>query len=278
MNSFCIRCGATNKKMIGRLCLDCFLELYGLVDLSKPIEVVICPKCYSIKISGKWVKVVGYEDFVETLTNVIKMHLRPSREEVAIESVEVSHPEPYQPQINVFLRARVMHHYVEKNLLIPLAWRKELCSSCFRRAAGTYRAVVQVRLVHESQDIDKLKEELFAMFPDDIIEIEELKNGFDIKVSSEHVARRIALLIKRRWKAVKIAESYGDQRRRRDGRKTGRLYLSVRILNYKKGDYIVINNRAYIVEEIDSRTVTLRDSSGHKKTIKISELVKGVKK
>ncbi len=277
-NAFCVRCGSTNKKMVGALCIDCFLELYGLVNLGSPIEVVMCPKCYSIKVRGRWVKVSSYEEFIDIVRTIIRSSLKPSRNEVSIENIDLPYLEPFQHKAEILVRARVSGHLIEKRLVISLTWRKELCNICFRRAAGNYQAVVQVRFVHETNDLEAFKEELFKMFPDDIIEIEEMKGGFDVKVSSDHVARRIAMLIKRRWRVVKTIESYGDQRRRRDGKKTGRLYISVRVLNYREGDYIVVNKKAYIVEKLDSNTITLRDSSGRIHKIRLSELVKGVSK
>jgi len=269
---FCVKCGATNKPLVGSLCIDCFLEMYGLVKQKQGLEISICPRCYAIRLHGKWVRPNTYDEFVELVRSSISSSLAPSRPEVKIDSIRIPSVDLYSNRVPVVLRARIGDHSIEKQLELRVHWKKALCPMCFKRAAGSYQAVVQVRYVHETPDIERFKEKLTEVFPDDIVEIEELKHGFDVKVSSDHVARRIALLIQRTWKAVRIIESYGDQRRRRDGRRTARLYISVRILNVSPGDYVVIDRRAYEVESVTRDKIVLRDSSGRRRVLNIKEL------
>ncbi len=260
--------------MVGNLCVDCFLELYGLTRGDRAVEIVLCPRCYAIRIHGKWLRPASYEEFLQIVREEIARYLTPSRPEVKIESIQLPQIEPYQHRVPILIKARVGEHFVERRLDVAIAWKKNLCPMCFKRAAGSYQAVVQIRYVHSSPEIDRFKHKLTEMFPEDIVEIDEVRNGFDVKLSSDHVARRIALIAQRMWKAVKIVESYGDQRRRRDGRRTARLYISVRILNFAPGDYIVIDHKAYTVVSIDDDRIVLQDSSGRKRILRLRELPK----
>ncbi len=277
-NRFCVKCGAVDRPMIGPLCIDCYLEMYGLVKLSESIEIVMCPRCYAIKVHGKWIRPTSYEEFLDLIRSEILRKITPSRPEIRIDSVLIPSIEPYQSRIPVSLRAKIGPHLVEREISINIVWKKSLCPLCFKRAAGSFQAIVQLRCIHMSNDIERFKQELLNLFPDEIIEISETKNGFDVKVSSEHIARRIALLAKRKWRAVKIIESFGDQKRRRDGRRTAKLYISVRILNYQPGDYVVIDRKAYIVEFINDGSIVLRDSAGKKKVLRVNDLPRHITK
>lgn len=273
---FCVRCGATDKPLVGALCVDCFLELYGLVKRNQRVEIVICPRCYAIKLHGKWVRPTTYEEFIELVKHDVLRFLTPSRSEVALDSIRIASVDLYSPKLTILLRAKLGEQIIERNIELDVVWRKVLCPMCFKRAAGSYQAVVQVRYIHNEPDIEEFKNRLTEIFPEDIVEIEDLKNGFDVKVSSDHIARKIALLIQRKWRAVKIIESYGDQRRRKDGRRTAKLYISVRILNFSPGDYIVVDRRAYIVESITHDRIILKDSAGRRKVLNLRDLPKRI--
>ena len=51
---FCPECGSTDKKMVGDVCIDCFLKDFQMLELPKRIEVQICSHCNSKLEEGKW--------------------------------------------------------------------------------------------------------------------------------------------------------------------------------------------------------------------------------
>ena len=51
---FCPECGSTDKKMVGDICIDCFLKDFQMIELPKRIEVQICSHCNSKLEEGKW--------------------------------------------------------------------------------------------------------------------------------------------------------------------------------------------------------------------------------
>ena len=51
---FCPECGSTDKKMVGDVCIDCFLKDFQMIELPKRIEVQICSHCNSKLEEGKW--------------------------------------------------------------------------------------------------------------------------------------------------------------------------------------------------------------------------------
>jgi len=265
LRRFCARCGAQEPDtvIVDGLCPRCYLEIHGGIKLIRELEIVYCPHCYSVKLGNRWYPLETVDDYKQILQTMITRSIAPATDRIQIKGIDFELPEPFQPSLRLRLILNIGGKVdVPYELVARLRWRKTLCPNCFSRAAKSFRAVVQLRFLHASDEFEKLKNELTQMFPDYITEIEDVKNGFDVKVTSEHVARKIASIIRNRWPISSIVESYGDERRSRNGRRTAKLYISLRILNLKPGDYVVLKKRAYTVERVDSNYIIVRDSSG----------------
>ena len=275
LRRFCARCGAQEPDtvIIDGLCPNCYLEVYGGIKLVRELEIIYCPRCYSVKLGNRWYPLESIDDYRSILEAMITRSIAPATDKVVIKGVDFELPEPYQSSIRIRMTLRLGDKVdIPYELTARLHWKKTLCPNCFSRAAKSFRAVVQLRFLHHTKEFEDLKSELTRMFPDYIAEIEDVKNGFDIKVTSEHIARRIASIIRHRWPATTVTESYGDVKRTRDGKRTARLYISLRILNLRPGDYVVLRNRAYIVERICSDHIVVRDSDGKLHRISRREL------
>ncbi|HIP57609.1 MAG TPA: hypothetical protein EYH02_06075 [Ignisphaera aggregans] len=275
---FCIRCGKVedeNNVLINNLCPNCYIEIYGIARLDKPLRIIHCPRCYSIKIGDKWLRPNTQEELYSLIQAAIAESLQPATSEITFIDLTLKSVELYSPTLELEITASISNKVVVKHRLpVSVSWHKQLCPSCFKRAGKGYDAVVQLRYINYDSEIERFKNWLVEMFAEDIVEIDEHKNGYDIKVSNQFVARKIVNFIRRKWSCVKIIESYGDQRRRRDGRRYGRLYISVRILNFKPGDYIVLGGKAYIVDSVDEHSLTIIDSNGNRIRMNIKDMIK----
>jgi len=245
------------------------------------IEVVYCPRCYSLKIRGRWIPVSSYEDFMERVSTLITSNIKCRDGNVKILSVKTK-LEFEEPKAVVTLTISLAQKAVSVlDYVVRIKWRRSLCPTCFRRAGGTFSAVIQVRFFnYDIRLVNKIKDLVLSReFANDIIEIEDNKWGFDIKVNSPFVAKRIVDVLRRSIKIPsRVVESVGDIRRRRDGKRYGKLYLSLRFINVKQGDYVVYRGRAYTVSVVGEKEVILRDSDGRKVKVKISEFVGGLKR
>lgn len=275
---FCIRCGRAEDRstvLINNLCPNCYVEIYGVARLDKPLRIIHCPRCYSLKVGDKWLRPNTQEEFYSLVQTIVAQSLQPATNEISFIDLTLKSVELYSSALKLEITASISNQAVIKHeLSISVSWHKQLCPTCFKRASKGYDAVVQLRYVNYDSDIEKFKDWLVKTFIEDIVEVDEHKNGYDIKVSNPFVAKKIVNLIRRKWSYVKIIESYGDQRRRRDGRRYGKLYVSVRILNFKPGDYIVLGGRAYIVDSMDSHSLTIIDSDGNRIRMSVKDVVK----
>ncbi len=275
---FCVRCGKTvddPEELIEALCPECFVSLYGIVKIVSNLRITYCPKCYAIKVSGKWIRPSNPDEVQGILRDLVFKAIKPSKPIVKIVNIYVEIPEMYSARAYLHIDASIGKKIISKTIDIPIEWQSRLCPVCFKRAGGSYEAVVQIRFFNFDESLDKsLRDLLTSMFSEDIVEIEDVKNGFDVKVTNSFIAKKIADTVRHRVPLVKLTESYGDIRILRDGRKKGKLCISLRILNVKPGDYVVVDNRAYIVEKVTRNSIVLRKSDGSKIRISVHEFIK----
>ncbi len=271
---FCVRCGAeetSENPIVEGLCLNCFVETYGVAKIVRTPELVYCHRCGAIKLGGRWLYASSYDELLSLVREIISRCITPSRSSIEFVNIHIDSLEVFRPYVDVSITFKFRNTLATRSIRIPMKWTKQLCPACFDRASKRHQAVVQLRWLNFEPEIEEFKEELLRILGPFIIEIEEHRYGYDIKLSSEHVARKILDLAKRRWHSLKVVESFGDVKRTRDGRRVAKKYISIRILNAKPGNYVVLNNRAYTVESVANGKIVLVDSSGRKLVVSEKE-------
>ncbi|MCS7111880.1 MAG: 60S ribosomal export protein NMD3 [Ignisphaera sp.] len=273
MKKFCVRCGSEEGDtiyIVDGLCPRCFIEV------NKPsiesIKIRYCGKCGAIYCSGKWVAAAESSP-ADTAKEIILKYLKFSKKiRVADISINLN---PYEDTNG---KAKIVFDIENKfkfqyELPIQIRWSRATCPSCLRKAGGGYSSIIQIRYVNWGDEIARFVEEVLNVYREYIIDIDEVKNGYNIKLADPHIAKRIADLTRRRWRNTKILESYGDSKKLRDGSRFSRLYISIRILNFKRGDYVVLNGKPYRVVDIDEKGVVISDQDGALHRIDMDELV-----
>ncbi len=274
MKKFCVKCGIEESSdiyIVDGLCPRCFIEVHGLSKKVENIKIKYCNKCGAIFYYNKWINIE--ENSPKDIAKEIVLNHLNFGEKIRILDVAID----LTPYEDMTARVKVLFELNNRfrfqfELPIEIRWIKATCSSCLKKAGGGYSSIVQIRYMNWSEDIAKFIDEIINTFKEYIGNIEEVKNGYDIKLIDTHVARRIADLSRRKWRNIKIVESYGDSKRLRDGSRYSRLYISIRILNFKKGDYVILNGKPYSVVDINERSVTVSDQNGVLHRIDLNEL------
>jgi nonsense-mediated mRNA decay protein 3 len=280
LKRFCINCGIEESEttpIIKGLCPKCYAMLRGLASAPQSMDIEFCRACGAIKVHGKWVYVHNLDEAREVVEDLVIDLLKPS-EDVVLEDVKAFFKLYESSTATVDVIGKLGGVRVSQTITMQLNWRPTLCPLCRKIAGGSYSAVVQVRYVNKDRDIDEFINELRSLYGKWIKEVKPVKNGYDIMLLGSEVAKRIVEDFKRRWHAVKIVESYGDTRRLSTGETVSRLYISVRILNFKPGDYVIIDGKPYTVDAIEGSWLTIRDSDNNIKKIHINEVVEGIDK
>lgn len=273
---FCVNCGAEEAGgvyIVDNLCIKCYIDLKReIIKIPSTIEINVCSRCGAILISGKWYYPELAEEAKEIVEKYIALEVKSS-EDVSILGVDVDVIPPSYREARVIVKLLIKNRYsytIESK--VGIAWIKKLCPKCFQRAGKSFEAVVQVRFMHIDESAEKFKREIIRLFQDYVVDVEDLDGGYDIKVSSQGIARKIADMAKKYWRAVKVVESFGNVKRTRGGARYAKLYLSIRVVNPRVGDYVILEGKAYTITRVGSNDVTVADSSGFEKSIPFDEL------
>lgn len=288
---FCPECGSTDKKMVGDVCIDCFLKDYTMLTIPEKIEVTICSHCNSKLEEGKWSESnlpeeeiiyralernITIDDLVEN--ELIDLEIDQMKGTIAECYVEAT-GEVYGKEISE-------SHDVDVRIL------KTVCPTCSKLQAGYYESVIQFRAderelhkwecekadeIVERTLIKQSKSDKLAYCP----QIAKLKEGYDYYIGSLKSGRKIANALKDEF-GGHIKES---PRLISEDKSTGkglyRIWISVRIPKFEEGDFIKYENNILQVKDIGkNRVVAINLENDKKHTIpwKDTEEIEVVKK
>ena len=288
---FCVECGSTDKKMVGNICIDCFLKDFQMIELPERIEVQICSHCNSKLEEGKW-----SEEFIpeeEIIYRALERNIKIS-DEVSNEiiNLEIDQMKGTIASCYVEVVGEVEGTQIEETQETEVKILKTVCPTCSKLQAGYYEAVIQFRA--DSRDIKKEEYEK----ADEVVErtlikqskkdklaycpqIAKLKEGYDYYIGSLKTGRKVAEALKDEFGGT-IKES---PRLISEDKSTGkglyRIWISVRIPEFELGDIIRYENKLLQVNDVDKNRVTctdIKDSKKHSIPLKHMEEIELVKK
>jgi nonsense-mediated mRNA decay protein 3 len=197
---FCPECGSTDKKMVGDVCIDCFLKDFQMIELPKRIEVQICSHCNSKLEEGKWSEefIPEEEIIYRALERNIKIADEVSNE---IVNLEIDQMKGTIAECYVEIIGEVEGTEIEETKETEVKILKTVCPTCSKVQSGYYEAVIQFRA-----DNREIKTEEYAK-ADEIVErtlvkqskrdklaycpqIAKLKEGYDYYIGSLKSGRK----------------------------------------------------------------------------------------
>jgi nonsense-mediated mRNA decay protein 3 len=257
---FCPRCGdpvepraePRSGDPAGRqatLCDACYFEDFDLVDAPETLDVRICARCGAVHRGERWVD-IGAEDYTDVAVEATRETLG-----VHVDAEEISWlVDPEQIDENTI----VMHcHFtgvvrgtaVEADDDVRVRFARETCRRCSRIAGDYYAAVVQVRSDERTPTDSEVAGaiDIAESFVADreakgdrnafVSEIDEHRDGVDIKLSDSQLARAIASRIRRRF-GGSITDSQTLVTEDEDGNEVYRVTYAVRLPPYPAGTVI----------------------------------------
>ncbi len=259
----CIRCGREVDTLVdGRLCPSCYLEVYGLGEAPKELRITVCPRCGSYRYQGTWYPSPGgIEDVVALL---LQARFRPSEhvEYYRVESVEIDE-ETGEAIATVAGRLRGVPGEQHVRYRVRLLVSRQLCPSCFRRASGAPTAIVQIRGSSgrlgedEREAVEDVIAGLGEAIQEAMLDVEEVKEGLDIKMLDQNAARTLASKL-RSALAASVKETHKVVGQRSDGRRISRITLSVRLPFFTVGSIVGYRDSLAVVEDIGRGQVLVR--------------------
>lgn len=272
---FCPECGSTDKKMVGDICIDCFLKEFQMIELPKRIEVEICSHCNSKFEEGKWSEENIPEE--EIIYRALERNIKIADEvENEIINLEIDQIKDTISTCFVEVVGEVHGTQIDETHECEVKIKKTVCPSCSKMQSGYYETVIQFRA-----DNRELKAEEYAK-ADEIVErtlikqskkdklaycpqIAKLKEGYDYYIGSFKSGRKVAESLKEEFGGT-IKES---PRLISEDKSTGkglyRIWISVRIPEFEVGDFIKYNDKIVQVNNIGKNSVLGFEISTNKK-------------
>ncbi len=283
---YCVKCGKLeepDKPLINGLCPDCFIKYRGVFKKTPVLNIVICSKCGMWRHSGKWQSYSSLEEIVARSLNAIyRKFVNDGIEYVEVNDVRGIHRatrEYYEALVDLSILFKG-GAYATTTSIVRFKVEKTVCPRCLRKSGKAFNALVQVRsergfLTENEIDYvyDVIAEDGIA---DEVIEINENKNGIDIKILDPVVAKRIAAIISRD-KGAKIIETF--KLRKYDpsrGIKQGITTISIRLPDISEGDIVLYNGEPGIVKRFSGTRIIIEKLDGNEVKVSMEDYWRGI--
>lgn len=240
---FCPKCGKESRGV----CISCLLKEKPIQI--KPMKIALCI-CGRYRYQQLWGRNIN-----ESIDKIVKKSII-APENLRIKDIKTK-PTFGENKISLQIELTLEYAGVEAKHVFSsyIKVEKAVCPDCTKIKSTYYEAILQIRT-------KKPKPEVF-IDPRYVSNVEEVKGGFDIYLTSTPYARRLKGDFKKRGYSVKeSAKLYG----RKDGRDLLRISISVKEPPFEVGDFINLEGKILYVCSTGKR-VRCRDiSSGQEIT------------
>ena len=261
---FCVRCGSEEgpgNPIIDGLCLKCFVKERSIIKLPNIIRIIICPLCGSVYYKGSWTKLGN--DLGEVLEYLINNYYLTSGRstvydgftDVSVEVINIDEGKVYLSVKGTYKGTEISHEYA-----VSIKVVRRLCPKCAKVRGRHFEAVVQIRseVPIRPEVVERISLVLSRMrgLEDNIVEVKEYRDGVDIKLLSQSVARHLANILRREF-AAKIIQTWKDSGYI-SGKKHAKLTISVRVPGLLEGDIVEVDDVLAVVTSVKQGRVVLR--------------------
>ncbi len=280
----CPRCGRSGEGFVGALCSGCYVEVYGVAVVPESLELPYCRVCGSYRLQGQWIEGSGRlkDTVMEYVYVFLSQRLKPTMfvEEVWVKGVDVLEDVVRDVMsVKVSIAGRSGSIVLNDSKIVRVRVNMVVCPSCTRRLSKTgYGAVIQVRPLVGGlgEDVrvklERLLSKLEFRVRSSIISIERVRNGFDILVEDQSVARIIAGKVKAAFGGYTI-ETFKVTGVKQGGGRKGILTIAVRISNVKPGYVVAYSGTPHMVIDSSSHGLKLLNmNTGSLTTISYEDL------
>jgi len=260
----CARCGRFYPALIEGLCPECFLETRGIATRLR-VHVEQCPVCGRFRINGRWTE--SAHSLEEWLAERVKREYDKVFGKYGWKVAEARLGS--QGSFRVEVRSGEGRLGVRGE--VELSVERVVCPLCLKDKQESYEAVVQLR-AESRDDVEKLREIVNAALgglpPEksaEVLSVDELREGFDIKVHSHSVARLIASSIRSRYPVV-VRESH-KLAKIEGGKRKSKLTISVRLIRSTGFEAIYFGDKLALLSFTPSGRAKLVLSDGTAMTV-----------
>ena len=288
---FCVECGSTEKKMVGNICIDCFLKDFQMIEIPERIEVQICSHCNSKLEEGKWSEENIPEE--EIIYRALERNIQIDDEvENEIINLEIDQMKGTIASCYVEVVGEVYDTQIEETHDTEVKILKTVCPTCSKLQAGYYESVIQFRAdnreikneeyskadeVVERTLIKQSKKDKLAYCP----QIAKLKEGYDYYIGSLKSGRKVAEALTDEFGGVVKESPRLISEDKSTGKGLYRIWISVRIPEAEIDDFIEYENKIIQITSVSKNSfvgMNIKTNKKHNIPMKNMEDIKLVKK
>ena len=193
---FCPKCGKETNNIIGKECLDCFLNKAKIFEV-KNQKILVCKHCNKMTIKGHW------EDFSESLiadevASKVKLNTDFHLLDVKV-LVELQKRTNIEYEALVKVKGFILDNLIEQEKIVWVKLSETMCDSCMKLDADYREAIIQVRGKTKEESgqmlkiaLDLLNKERSKDSLSGTSKIVELKTGYDLWVGSKKAAVKVS--------------------------------------------------------------------------------------
>ncbi|MBD3405915.1 MAG: hypothetical protein GF411_07275 [Candidatus Lokiarchaeota archaeon] len=252
----CYQCG--EEAILEGLCPTCYRKKYPLVEVRTPIKITACKRCGSIKIPGGWKTIPGNIDDSEELMNTQASYAIGLEVGLLNPAVEltIDIENRLDRVLHVDLIAYGMSHKKlephEEHYPVELRFHYATCGTCGMMSGGYHEAILQIRADEREVSQEEITEILrivtdktVSKYGQDtkafVTEVTENKFGMDLRIGSEHLAKRIADQLESQYLAER-KDNYKLIGQEKGGKEKYRITILIRLPRFQIGDFVKVNN------------------------------------
>lgn len=284
-NYFCPICGLEVTFLIDKLCFSCYKKKVVLFNVVDVLHIIICEQCHSFNHKNKWEKYHSiYTAFQTFVFENIKIN--KSFKDIDIKINIFKQVSQYVYQLLIEAELNSDYGLIKKQKKIEIRLKRMSCIICSKKSGGYFEAILQFRsdsgsLSNEQEDyISKFVLKLINKYNlngDSLSFISQIikeKEGLDYYIGSTNVAKKIGKNLSKIFCCV-YKESYtliGVK----DGIKTYRTTISIKISKFKIGDIHYFEKNVIIIIKIYLKLTILDLKTFSTKSIELNQFQKSI--
>lgn len=266
---FCPRCGSEDEELYEGICRSCFVKEANIINIPRNLEITICAHCNSLLKGIKWEDSELSEE--ELVTSIVMENYETLQYVQNLQlSVEIITIRGSNYECIVHATGTVLGTPVKEEHRINVKIKNGACPDCSKYASGYFESVIQIRAdkrfpsPEELQTIDHImRVKTSALSVKNrmayVSDVSTIKEGVDYYIGSYKAARKLASAVKDVMGGVVQESPRLVGRDKSKGKDLYRIWISIRLPDFQKGDFIEYEGRKGQVKGFDGKKIILID-------------------
>jgi nonsense-mediated mRNA decay protein 3 len=271
---FCPQCGREDEELYQGLCRLCFIKETPLISCPDEVEGTICAHCNSTFQGGRWTD--SDLDPEELMVEILSQSVEPAEAAEYVDlSFKIINQRGSKWDVLISAQGRILGEEVHQECQVTVKMKRSVCPDCSKYASGYYEAVIQLRADKrqldpaEKEKADSVLKNLLQKLVEKnrmayLVDRVEIKEGVDYYIGSYKAARNVVNGLRDNMGGI-VGESPRLMGRDKSaGKDLYRIWISLRLPSFKKGDFLDHADSLGQVVNLDGRGILLEDLESFK--------------